>query len=144
MPVQMHLALGDAGGGHGVELHNSLGGDAFPAARLAHNGQHLSLMQGKGDAPHGFYLAGVGVEGDVQIVHVQNHILQIFRHGAHLLKRGSKASRRPSPSRLNESMVRLMAMAGIHSRQGYSWNTLAPSWASMPQEGWGTGTPMPM
>ena len=32
----------------------------------------------------------------------------------------------------------------VYKRQGYSWNTLAPSWANIPQEGLGTGTPKPM
>ena len=115
MLAQVHLALGDAGGGHGVELHHGLGGHALSAAGFAHDGQHFALVEGEGDAPHGFHFAGVGVEGHMQVVHVQNYFLRIFCHGGHLLKRGSKASRRPSPSRLKESMVRLMAIAGIHS-----------------------------
>ena len=115
MIAQMHLALGDAGRGHGVQLHHGLGGHALAATGFAHDGQHFALMEGKGDTTHGFHFAGISVEGHMQVIYVQNYFFQILCHGGHLLKRGSKASRRPSPNRLKESMVKLMAIAGIQS-----------------------------
>jgi hypothetical protein len=57
---------------------------------------------------------------------------------------GSRASRRPSPKKLNANIVMLIAMAGKKSCHGYDLKLCSASDASTPQLAMGAFTPSPM
>ena len=79
------------------QLHNGLDGHRLAAAGLAHNAQRLTRIQPEADAPYRLDFAGVGVKGDMQVLHVQ----KMVRHKAPPLvpQMGSSASRRQLPNR---------------------------------------------
>ena len=114
VPGQIDAAFDDARRGHRVELHNRLRGHGLAAAALADNRQHLALVHVQRHAADSLDLARIGVKRHMQVFHIQNSLC----HAAYLLRRGSNASRRPSPNMLNASIVRLMQIAGMMSWYG--------------------------
>ena len=68
----------DLGWRGGQQLHNGLDGHRLAAAGLAHNAQRLTRIQPEADAPYRLDFAGVGVKGDMQVLHVQ----KMVRHKA--------------------------------------------------------------
>ena len=80
--------------------------DGFAAARLAHDTQHLPLIQGKADAVHRLDHAPEGVEIGPQIFHLQ----QCFAHLSPppYFSFGLNSSRRKSPKRLIPNTISMM------------------------------------
>ena len=94
LPLEEHLALGDAAGVR-QDAHDRIGRHALAAAALAHDAQHLAGIQVVGDTVDGPDLAGVGIEGGVQVLDLQD------RHFAHIVTssvsgRKRRADRRPA------------------------------------------------
>src|ERR1044071_957782 len=69
-----------------------------------------------------------------------------FRDHAHkpLARRGSSASRMPSPSRLTASTVNDRNTAGKNTMNGLTCQSARPSAMMLPQDGTVGGTPAPM
>ena len=111
---QIDFAFDNARRGHRVELHDRLRGHGFAAAAFTDNRQHFALVHVQRHAANGLDLARIGVKRHMQVFHIQNSLC----HAAYLLRRGSNASRRPSPNMLNASIVRLMQIAGMMSWYG--------------------------
>lgn len=116
--AELHAALFNSCGRHGVQLHDGLRRDALATAGLTDDGEHFALAQRECDAADSLDLAGVGTKETCRFC-TSNTLFMLN----YLLKRGSNASRRPSPNRLKESIVRLMATAGTTSWYGYVMNT---------------------
>src|SRR5206468_829486 len=65
------------------------------------------------------------------------------RRGGGYFRRGSRASRRPSPKRLKPSTVTKMAMPGKSEIQGLDWMNATLAFRSQPQLGVGGWVPSP-
>ena len=115
--------------------------DALPRARLANHGETLALADGEGDVLHHLDHARGGLEGDVEVLHL-NHRCPLC--AAHLRPRGSSAERRVSPIMLIESEVRTMKRPGnpIH-HQFPCCKNFADSERMFPQVGVAGFTPKP-
>ena len=100
----------------GQDLHDGVRGDGFAGAGLADNAENFAGVQVKRHAVDGLYLAGVGAERCVQVLHAQKIL---FTHTAHLFSFGSNASRRPSPSKFRLRTIRQIIRAGKISLYGY-------------------------
>ena len=98
----------------GQDLHDGIGRHALAGAGFAHDAEHFARVEIERHAVDGVDLAGIGKEGGVQILHAQ----KMFTHIDHLFSFGSKASRRPSPSRLRLSTIRQIVSAGNTSLYG--------------------------
>ena len=68
--AELHAALFNSCGRHGVQLHDGLRCDALAAAGLTDDGEHFALAQRKCDAADSLDLTGVGIEGNVQVLHI--------------------------------------------------------------------------
>jgi hypothetical protein len=77
--------------------------DALAASGLTHDAEHLSVGERERQAIDRVHRAVVGVE---------SHREPLDFEQAHRVVRGSKTSRSPSPSRLNDSEQRKIAMPG--------------------------------
>src|SRR5262249_7848052 len=62
---------------------------------------------------------------------------------SHIFRRGSRASRKPSPNRLNASTVRKIAIPGKRHSQGLISKIIRPAFRSQPQLGVGGCVPSP-
>src|SRR6185437_10544635 len=79
--------------------------DALPTARLADDAQHLALAERERETVDGVDGAVVRLEADREVLHLQ-------QRRAHRVVLGSRMSRSPSPSRLNDSEQKKMARPG--------------------------------
>ena len=113
LPFVENVSGGDPAG-IGQNLHDGIGRHALAGAGLAHDAEHLAGVEIERNAVDGVDFAGIGKEGGVQILHAQ----KMFTHIDHLFSFGSKASRRPSPSRLRLSTIRQIVSAGNTSLYG--------------------------
>ena len=86
--------------------------DALPAARLADDAEHLALAELERQIVDRLHDAVVGVELDAESVDRED------RASAYRVVRGSRTSRRPSPSRLNESEQKKIARPGYTASLG--------------------------
>src|SRR6266852_8017316 len=73
-----------------------------------------------------------------QILHVEQ------RHYALSERRGSTASRNPSPRRLTPSTVSVKKPAGMNTRYGFTCHSALPSDMILPHDGIVGGVPAPM
>src|SRR6185437_6348577 len=147
----LHRALGQAGdrlareahtasrhprGRPWQQAHDREGGHALAAAGLADDAQNLAFVHGEGDVLDRGDLAAPGAEGGGEAADFQQ---------AHswILSRGSRTSRRPSPSRLRPSTVIMRAAPGMVIIQGASTMYCRPSAMMLPQVGVGGTAPTP-
>src|ERR1700737_1206838 len=93
-------------------------------------------MQVETDPVDGLHHAVVGEELRLQVLDLQHRL-------AHRFCLGSRASRRPSPRKLNAISVKESAIAGARTMWGAIRMAWKPSAAIAPQEGGGGGTPRP-
>src|SRR4051794_33277351 len=107
LPVE-HRPAGDDGrlGKKSQEGHEA---HALAAAGLADDAEHLLLAEREREPIDRVDRAVVGLEADGEILDVEQ---------AHRRVRGSKTSRRPSPSRLNDNEQRKIATPGYTARRG--------------------------
>ena len=88
------------------QFQNGKAANGFAAARLAHDAQHLSLIQGKANAVHRLDYTAESVEIGSQVFHLQ----QCFAHLAPppYFSLGLNSSRRKSPKRLIPNTISMM------------------------------------
>ena len=113
------LAAGDPAGRLRQETQQGQRGHALAAARLADDTERLVRRHIEAHAVDGMDEAGRGGELDPQVTDGEEGVAgrrgrrdEIRDDLGHRLSRGSSASRRPSPRRLNPSTARMMAMPG--------------------------------
>ena len=114
--VEPHLAAHQLTGVSG-QAHNGVGGDRLTGAGLAHNAQNIALIHGKGNAVQCLYFARRGEERKAFFFDIKNFLAH-FCSPHQFFSFGSKASRRPSPNRLNTRIITLIISAGAISRWG--------------------------
>ena len=114
--VEPHLAAHQLAGVSG-QAHNGVGGDRLTGAGLTHNAQNIALIHGKGNAVQCLYFARRGEERKAFIFDIKNFLAH-FCSPHQFFSFGSKASRRPSPNRLNTRIITLIISAGAISRWG--------------------------
>ena len=114
--VEPHLAAHQLAGISG-QAHNGVGGDRLTGAGLAHNAQNITLIHSKGNAVQCLYFARRGEERKAFIFDIKNFLAH-FCSPHQFFSFGSKASRRPSPNRLNTRIITLIISAGAISRWG--------------------------
>src|SRR3712207_5115821 len=117
------------------ETHDGEAADTLAGARLAHEGQCLAGMDGEGDVVEGWDHPGVGLEADAQAADIEQDLAQ-WRSSL-----ASRASRRPSPTKLKLVTASVMARPGkMASQEGevrYCWELLS----MLPQLGSGGWIP---
>ena len=84
--------------------------------RFADECDDLSGVDAKVHPPHRIHDIRVGREGDSQVAHLEKAHLRAFRLRARLP--GSSASRRPSPTRLAQKMIKTSTPAGNKKSHG--------------------------
>src|SRR5207244_8737061 len=87
------------------------GGHALAAARLAHDAEGLARIEVEADAVDRLHHAVVGEELRLQVLDLEDRLAQRFCLG-------SRASRRPSPRKLNAISVSESAIAGASTMCG--------------------------
>src|SRR5690606_26091369 len=113
-------------------------GHGLAAAGFADDRQRLAARHIERDAAHGIEPSGLEVEGDPQILDVEQ---SLARH--QFRPSGAVTSRRPSPSRLIDSTRRKSATPGIVISQALKNMNSRPSEIISPQDGIGGWTPSP-
>ena len=116
MAVEPHITTHQLAGVSG-KPHNGISGDRLTGAGLAHNAQNIALIHGKGNAVQCLYFARRGEERKAFIFDIKNFLAH-FCSPHQFFSFGSKASRRPSPNRLNTRIITLIISAGAISRWG--------------------------
>ena len=114
--VEPHGAAHQLAGVSG-QTHNGVSGDRLTGAGLAHNAQNIALIHSKGNAVQCLYFARRGEERKAFFFDVKNFLAH-FCSPHQFFSFGSKASRRPSPNRLNTRIITLIISAGAISRWG--------------------------
>src|SRR5690606_6309519 len=113
--LEQDLAAVDARGRGWDEPEHAHGGDALAAARFAHDGDGLLRIDRKVRAVDGLDArAARVVEGDGEVVDAEERFGDGFACGLVHLRAllGSKASRRPSPTKLSARSVSPSRMQG--------------------------------
>ena len=133
--AEQHLAR-DRGPRRGRgEAHDGEAGDTLAGAGLAHQCQHLAGADGEGDVVDGRNLPGIRPEADAQAPNVEQDPAQCRSSLA------SRASRRPSPTKLKLVTASVIARPGKMASQGaevrYCWELLS----MLPQLGSGGWIP---
>src|SRR5581483_7109019 len=108
---------------------------ALPASRLADDAEHLTLVERESHPVHRVHRAVVGVEADREIGDLEQRHQRVVR--------GSKMSRRPSPSTLNASAATTIARPGYTASRGACERYDCASWSIVPHDGAGGCTPSP-
>src|SRR5580704_825491 len=112
------------------------GRDALAAAGLTDDAEGFARRHTEADASNRLDLPVVGEEVRAEVANLEDRI-------RHRRCRGSKASRRPSPRKLNASRVNESAIAGQSIMYGSKGSAAYPSEAIDPQEASGLGIPRP-
>src|SRR5690554_1278077 len=110
-------------------------GDRLAAAALADDAEHLALLDREADAVDCTRSTLVGVEVRAQVGDLEQ------RHQD--LRRGSSASRSPSPTRLNASTTRTIVRPGNVASHHAPSRLSRPSATMLPHVGVGAETPSP-
>ena len=103
--------------GVGGQAHDRVSGNGLAGTGLAHDAQHVALVHRKGNAVQCLDLTGRGEEGKALFLDIKNFFAHL-RSPHQFFSFGSKASRRPSPNRLNTRIITLIITAGAISRWG--------------------------
>ena len=103
--------------GVGGQAHDRVSGNGLAGTGLAHDAQHVALVHRKGNAVQCLDLTGRGEEGKALFLDIKNFFAHL-RSPHQFFSFGSKASRRPSPNRLNTRIITLIISAGAISRWG--------------------------
>ena len=93
------LAAGDLGLGLLQQAEDGEPGDGLAAAGLAHEAEDLAVVHADVDAVQRLDEAAHAAELQLEAAHPEEFV----RHAAYLFDRGSRTSRRPSPTRLKAS-----------------------------------------
>src|SRR5688572_33228340 len=141
-PLEQDATFDDAAGRLRNQLQNRQGGHALAAARLAHDGECFAGVDFVRHTIDGAYDGGVGEEIRLEIVEAQERLAHARPP---LTLRGSSASRRPSPRKLNAMTVTKIAVPGTNSSHGNDVSArMLRAWFSMfPHEALGSCTPTP-
>src|SRR5207244_5039301 len=110
------------------------GGHALAAARLAHDAEGFARIEVEADTVDRPHHAVVGEKLRLQVLDLEDGL-------AHRFCLGSRASRKPSPRKLNAIRVSESAIAGASTMWGEMRMAWKPSAAIAPQDGVGGGTP---
>ena len=110
-------------------------GDALAAARLADDAEHLARREREREPVDGVHGAVVGLEAHREVADVEQRLIAVVR--------GSRTSRRPSPSRLNESEQKKIARPGKTASRGACETYDCASESITPHDGVGGWTPRP-
>ena len=117
--VEPDVARGDARDRLRQKPHDRECGDALAAAGFADQAQNLALAERKAHLLDRLEGAPRRADADLQVL---DHQKRLWRGGHHFarssLKRGSRRSRRTSPTRLSENTVRMIAAPGNMRSQG--------------------------
>src|SRR5574341_124530 len=106
LPLEEDPPPHDAARGIGDQTHQGEGRHRLAAARLPHQAEDLAAIQAEAHPVQGVHLPGVCLEARSESLNFEEG-----RQGSsHRRRRGSRMSRRPSPSRLNPSTVLKMAL----------------------------------
>ena len=99
--------------GRGHQAQGREHGDALARARLADEAEHLALAHAEVDTVDRLHDAVAGEEPRAQAGDLEQRRVAV----GHLLSLGSRASRRPSPSRLKASTLIMIMMPGNSTRK---------------------------
>src|SRR5262249_35491279 len=141
-PAKPDAPAHDAPGRRGDEPQDRERGNALPAPRLPHHGERLARGEYQRDAVHRAHQAVVSEEVGLEVAQLQ----QPLAHARPpVVRRGSSASRSPSPKKLNAITVRKMAVPGASSIHGNEVSTrwLRAAFSMLPQLAAGGCTPTP-
>src|SRR5829696_8928246 len=111
------------------ELRERHQADALAATGFADDAEHLAFVEGERQRVDGVDGPVVGVEADGEAVDLEQRHQRVVR--------GSSTSRRPSPSRLNESEQKKIARPGITASRGASLTYGCAADSITPHEGVG-------
>ena len=110
LSVQNDLAGGD-GASLGEQTHEGQGGHRLTGAGFTHDAQGFARVNVQVDTGEGVDHAGADLNVSVEVPDVQER--RVIHSSSHLLRsRTSKASRRPSPMKLNDKTSRIMRTPG--------------------------------
>ena len=110
LSVQNDLAGGD-GASLGEQTHEGQGGHRLTGAGFTHDAQGFARVNVQVDTGEGVDHAGADLNVSVEVPDVQER--RVSHSSSHLLRsRTSKASRRPSPMKLNDKTSRIMRTPG--------------------------------
>ena len=123
---------------HVDQLHHRLRGDALAAARFADHADRLAAVDRQIDAVDRVHHAVVGLE-----VGLQARISSRFPTMQSPTRRGSSASRSPSPMKLIDSTVMKIASPGTAPSARPCPCSPSPSYRMRPQVGMSGGKPRP-
>src|SRR5439155_8835070 len=117
-------------------------GHALATPRLADHGQRLAGSERERHAVHGAQHAVVCEEVGLELTQLEQRFAHVPPPG---VRRGSRASRRPSPRKLNAITVRKIATPGDSSIHGNDVSTrwLRAAFSMLPQLAAGGWTPTP-
>src|SRR5690606_35549216 len=107
---------GDAAGRHRHEAEQAVAGHGLARTGLPDDGQGLARLHVEADPVHRLHEAVAGVEVHLKIANLQQG------HGQpqSVERRGSSASRKPSPRKSSANSVSVSARPGKISSHGYS------------------------